>query len=125
MNCLLYLHPLCSLNCTSASIFENCKIVINAPTIDAHMKRTGCPNFFFKRRPPFSKTKFFGHQVYINNEYECFPANSYERLFGGQVVRSSRPAQLTLFNNQSQLKQFPSKQKSQNSSCLPGTVLQF
>lgn len=47
------------------------------------------------------------------------PANSYERLFGGQVVRSSRPAQLTLFNNQSQLKQFPSKQKSQNSSCLP------
>jgi len=46
------------------------------------------------------------------------PANSYERLFGGQVVRSTRPAQLTLFNNQSQQKQFPSKQKI-NSSTLP------
>jgi len=41
------------------------------------------------------------------------PANSYERLFGASEPRSCRPVQLTLFNNQTQQKQFSTKQKCQ------------
>ena len=48
-------------------------------------------------------------------------ANSHERLFGESKTRPSRPAQLTLFNNQSaQAKPFSSKQKSSNINQLPG-----
>jgi len=47
------------------------------------------------------------------------PANSYERLFGASEPRASRPVQLTLFNNQTQQKQFSTKQKCQKSGQLP------
>lgn len=47
------------------------------------------------------------------------PANSYERLFGTQQSRPTRPVQLTLFNNQAQAKPFPAKQKRQNCAQLP------
>ena len=55
------------------------------------------------------------------NDSLIISANSHERLFGEAKTRPSRPAQLTLFNNQSaQAKPFSSKQKSSNINQLPG-----